>query len=96
MSVQPVISNNHADCSWHGHWVRHVATGREGRIGCKNLNDGRVAVCWDEGGSDWYRESDLEALDRTSEPWYRAVDLVRRRTNGQTDDIWWAAVDSGK
>ena len=86
----PLISNNHADYSWHGHWVRHRSTGRTGRIGCTAIDQG-VAVCWEGGGSDWYNASELEPLSSQPEPWYRATDLLRRRTNGYSDDIWWVA-----
>ena len=94
MEDQPTITligtTNRVDYSCHGHWVRHRSTGRNGRIGCVTIGDG-VAVCWDGGGFGWYHESELKSLNRPPEPWYRATDLLRRRTNGLSDDIWWVA-----
>lgn len=38
----------------------------------------------------WYRPEELEALpDRTPRPWYDRQAIVRRRSDGQDDDVWW-------
>lgn len=87
---QPPISVDHVSYARHGHWIRHRDTGVEGRIGCELPANDQVAVVWDPGGYGWCRLEELEDLpDREPQPWYRRLDILRRRTDGRDDDLWW-------